>query len=612
MRSSASPLSPLRGVLLHAVIAVAAIALGATGCAKTTDYDPKDPSLGPGAMVGNDGPITDGNFSGGDDTLPAPREVPPPDDARPPDCDGECEAFCRSAGLQNPVNKGLCQSLWGVGLAHRPIDQAEACRRLFIDLLGEVPSADDMAVMCTGGWGATVRRMIADDRFVFVQQRQMADELLYANEVVSLQSIWDMDGLTAKLYRGHVPWDLFAAVTSAHPVLTRRHADARDTVEALYRHFLGRPPFENERADMARLYGVWHDGYYDHPQLGARLPDAYLRYPCLTEEGEVDPDRKGECTSVLWGYEELIFDPDFRAIDDGRAGLIMWSGLMKPSEWQRAQVPGRILARDLAFWEHAVDRVLRQYLGYDLSAVVPEVRQELVRYLLANKGDIRSVHFAVATSAAYLQSHAGEGSAAYRWTWGPLKQVDAEVWIDSLARRTGTVPGGCDHRLSQPEAILRSGSLSAFRTLQHTRWPLTDEGRVDTRYADVARTLGGCPENVVGGRFKVTSILTTATQLGFVEGLCNPAQDPQRATAAAQATRLLPSGIDPRRAVDPSVAGEIAAFQYRQLLGHVPVEDELAQARAAGETCSLTRCSAEEFARPLCFALLSSAELLFY
>ncbi len=588
-------------------------AICVTGCAKVKEYDPASPALGPGALVGNDGPLNDGNFPGGDDTLPAPREIPPPDDSRPPDCDGDCERFCAQAGLQNPVNRGLCQSLWGVGLAHRPVEHAEACRRLFIDLLGAVPSADEMAATCTGGWGATVRRMIADERFVFVQQRRMADELLYANELVSLQAIWDMDGLTAKLYRGHVPWDLFAAVTSAHPVLTRRHADARDTVEALFRHFLGRPPFENERADMARLYNVWHHGYYDHPQLGLRLPDAYLRYPCLTEDGEVDKDRKGECTSVLWGYEELIFQPDFRAFHDPRArGLVMWSGLMKPEEWQRAQVPGRILARDLAFWEHAVDRVLRQYLGYDLSSVVPEVRVELVRYLLEHQGDIRAVHFAIATSAAYLQSHAGEGSAAYRWTWGPLKQVDAEVWIDSVSRRAGISPGGCDHRLSQPAAALRSGSLSAYRTLLHSRWPLTEEGRVDMRYADVARTLGGCPENVVGGRFHVTSILTTATQLGFVESLCNPALDPRESGNAAPAAALLPQGMDPRRAVDPQVARDIAAFQYRQLVGHVPDESELNQAAAAGETCALTRCAAEEFARPLCFALLSSAELLFH
>ncbi|MGA9520875.1 MAG: hypothetical protein WBV82_05390 [Myxococcaceae bacterium] len=589
-----------------------ALALAGTiGCQQETPFDPKDPASGPGALVGNDGPITDGNFPGGDDTLPAAREVPPPDDTRPPDCGPECVAYCDAAGLQNPINKGLCRSLWGVGLAPREIQHEEACRRLFVDLTGRLPTAEQMAQTCTGGWGATVKRLSADERFVFVNQRRMADDFLYSNEVVSVPSIYDMDRLVAKLYRGEIPYDLFAAVASAHPVLTRRHADARDTAEALFRHFLGRPPFENERADMARLYNVWHHGYYDHPYLGIRMPDAYLRFPCLDENGEVNPDGKGECTSVLWGYNELIYQPDFRATRDPRLdGLVMWNGLMKPDEWERAQAPGRILARDLAFWERAVETVVEQYLGYNLVQLVPEVREELVKYLLEHDGDLRSVHYAVATSVAYLQSNAGASTAKYRWTFGPLKQLDAEVWIDSMAELAGFQTASCDHRISQPETLLEGRSVAAYRVLQNSRWRLDDEGEIDTSYSEVARTLGGCPENVVGGRFKVVSILTTATQLNFVSALCNPAGDAKN--PGAPIARLLPGGVDARKAVTPELAGQIAEHQYRNLLGHVPTAEELAEATSAGEQCALTRCTAEEFARPLCFALMSSAEMVFY
>jgi hypothetical protein len=34
--------------------------------------------------------------------------------------------------------------------------------------------------------------------------------------------------------------------------------------------------------------------------------------------------------------------------------------------------------------------------------------------------------------------------------------------------------------------------------------------------------------------------------------------------------------------------------------------------QVAGAGCALGRCTSEQFARPLCFALLSSAEHLFY
>jgi hypothetical protein len=456
-----------------------------------------------------------------------------------------------------------------------------------------------------------VRRLMADERFVQVNQRRWADAFLYSTEVVSVQSIYDMDRLTAKLLRGLVPYDLFAAVASAHPVLTRRHADPRDTAEALFRTFLGRPPFENERADMARLYNVWQDGYYDHPYLNMRLPDAFLRFPCLDEDGNVDPELKGECTSVLWGYHELVFQPDLRATVDLRTSRpVTWAGLLRAAEWERAQVPGRILAGDLAFWEKAVGDVLVQYLGYDLAHQVPEVRQELVTYLLANQGDLRSVHFAVATSIAYLQSNEGASTASYRWTYGPLKQLDAEVWLDSLGLLAPRGGGTCDHRITSPESFMRAGSLSAYRVLDRSGWGFDEQGELDMRYADAARMLGGCPENVVGGRFKVVSILTTATQLEAVADACNPKLDAEVAGAAIE--RLLPAAMDARRAVGSQVARQIADHQYRTLLGRSATVEELADADAAGAECALTLCDAEEFARPFCFALLSSAERVFY
>jgi hypothetical protein len=273
-------------------------------------------------------------------------------------------------------------------------------------------------------------------------------------------------------------------------------------------------------------------------------------------------------------------------------------------------VPGRILATQRAFWEKAVDDVVEQYLGYPLDAQVPEVREELVQWLLQHDGDLRSVHHAVLTSVAYLQSTAGDGSARYRWTHGPLKQLDAEVWLDSLARATGRTLGACDHRISRPQSFLEARSLSAYRVLEASRWRIAEDGTVDTRYASVARTLGGCPENVAGGRFKVVSILTTATQLSFVQNLCNPQLD-QR-VSAAPVEKLLPAGMSPSRAVSADVGAEIATHQYRVLLGRSPDSVELAEAREAGAQCALSLCSAEEFARPYCFALLSSAERVFY
>jgi hypothetical protein len=362
---------------------------------------------------------------------------------------------------------------------------------------------------------------------------------------------------------------------------------------------------------MSRLYGLWHSGYYEHPQLG-RMPDAYLRYRCLADDNKsVDPVAKGECTSVVWGYQELVFIPDVRAATDRQIDeLTMWNGLLSPEEWALVQVPGRVLSREIPFWEHAVDEVLERYLGYELSPKVPEVRAELVRWLLEHNGDIRSVHYAVLTSAAYLQSAYGTTPTSYRWTYGPLKQMDAEVWIDSMALNSGYSTTGCDHRIAQPENLLRNGSIASYRVLQASKWRIDDDGRVDEDYANLARTLGGCPENIVGGRFRVVSILTTGTQLAFVGDLCNPTMDDD--VQGAPIERLLPEGVVPARAMTPELAGQIATHQYRTLLGRSPTDEEVAEVREAGRRCALDTCGAEEFARPLCFALLSSAERLFY
>jgi hypothetical protein len=115
---------------------------------------------------------------------------------------------------------------------------------------------------------------------------------------------------------------------------------------------------------------------------------------------------------------------------------------------------------------------------------------------------------------------------------------------------------------------------------------------------------------MVGGRFRVVSILTTGTQLAFVGDLCNPTLSTK--VKGAPLEKLLPQGVDGGRAMTVELAAQIAQQQYRTLLGRTPTDEELTEARSAGAQCALDKCNAEAFARPLCFALLSSAERLFY
>jgi hypothetical protein len=130
------------------------------------------------------------------------------------------------------------------------------------------------------------------------------------------------------------------------------------------------------------------------------------------------------------------------------------------------------------------------------------------------------------------------------------------------------------------------------------------------RYRDLARNLGGCPENEIGGRFKTVSILTTATQLSFVADVCNPTLAGDRPSVPVSA--LLPADISQDNAVTPELAERILDFQIGQFFSRSPTQAERDEALANGQACQNARCTAEQFARPVCFALLSSAEMLFY
>ena len=575
----------------------------AFGCTEVEGLDPMDPGRGPGAMVGNGNRLNEGPFPGGSDPTPAPN----PDADMGGICDLGCETYCDNLGLQNPVNEGVCTSLWGVGIPSNPIDNKEACRRLYADMLGRFPTPIEVNEQCTtSSWNTLVRSLISSEEFLQVQQRRWSDKLLYNNRAVSIERIYDMDALVRKTYDGYVPWDLFASVTLSHPVFVRRRDTAGDRAEAAFKLFYGRPPYEAERSDLARLYNLWDNDYWDHAHLGT-LPDSVINFRCVDEDGVAQPALAGECTSVLWGYNPLVLEPDpLRIREDGR----MWSGNLTAQEWSQLQLPGRILARQEVFWEFAVDDAMEQYFGYDLGTEVPGVRRELVKYLLSLQGDIRAVHYAIATSIPYLQSSRGGMDDAPPWTEGPLKQAQPEVWLDSLEVFLGDELGTCDHRMPHPEDYLDEDIASPWTValVRNSGWTLNDDDNLVTNYRNIAQTLGGCPTNEAVGRFTTVSVLNTAVQETYVAERCGLLE----ANTSTEVEALLPAGIAPATALTPDVAQSIVQKQTRMFLGREASTAELDRAVGYADACAPKPCTAEDFARPVCFALASSAEGLFY
>ncbi len=594
--------------LLTCLVGVASCALALSACTDVVGMNAMHPARGPGQMVGNGEPVSDGDFEGGNDPNPEARDVPAGEEGT---CDGACEDYCDSLDLQNPVNRGICSQLWGAGWESRPIDRKESCRRIFIDMIGRAPTPSEVNDVCSmENWGDVAKNLMERDEFIRVQQLQWADNLLYNNRAVNVERAFDMDDLVKKAYQGKVGWDLFAAVTASHPILVRRHDTPGDRVEAVFRLFLGRPPYDNERSDLGRLYAVWANDYVEHAHLGT-LPDAYIQYPCVDENtGKVTQDSTGGCTSVLWGLNVVALErDDSRVNPDG----LTWSGQLTADDWEVLQTPGRLLSQHPAlsqtFWEHTVDQALIHYFGYDLGTKSPGVREELRKYLLQYNGDIRSLHFGIVTSAIYQQSnHGGVADAAHPWRFGPLKQMQVEAWIDSVNKLTGHPMGQCDHRLPHPEDYLEPEFNNwAYAMVKATRWVVQD-GEVRSDYRELAQTLGGCPTNEVNGRFTTVSILNTAIQEGFLVTVCGLSPD----GGGVSAENLLPEGMAPNTALTPDVAKQVFRRQVRLFYGRDPNNEELDEAAELANECSPKPCDAEEFARPVCFALLSASEMLFY
>jgi len=251
-------------------------------------------------------------------------------------------------------------------------------------------------------------------------------------------------------------------------------------------------------------------------------------------------------------------------------------------------------------------------MGYDLGTDVQAVRHELVEYLLDNQADIRSIHYAVATSLPYLQSSQGVDESDFRWTYGPLKQLNPEGWLDTIKRTTGVKLATCDHRIPHPEDYLdeRDGMANGwtFALVNNSRWVINSERELVTDYRGLAQTLGGCPTNESSGRFTTVSILNTAVQEAYVAEIC----DPSLMGGGADISVLLPEDMDANTALSTETAKDIVARQTRLFFGREPTTYELAQIEGYANQCTPKPCTAESFARPACFALLSSAEMLFY
>src|SRR5690606_17759392 len=97
--------------------------------------------------------------------------------------------------------------------------------------------------------------------------------------------------------------------------------------------------------------------------------------------------------------------------------------------------------------------------------------------------------------------------------------------------------------INRPGDFLRDRSPYGLALVQESDWTLNAKmDGVRGSYRDLVRALGGCPDNSQGGRFKITSVLTTANQLNYSGQLCDPSNE--NTNLRVDVKRLLPDGVD--------------------------------------------------------------------
>lgn len=582
--------------------------------------DPVSPGRGPGALVGNGEPVYTGEYAALEEAWPEKAAKVTVSVDEPVVCDRDCRSFCDGLNLKHPVHAAACGRLWGVGLLPNSVQVVEACRRLWADTAGRFPEPGELSHCVDTPWAKVVQERIDSPEFVTLHQRRMADAFLYNHRAVNVERIFDLDDLVGKTFKGLVSWDQFAAVVSAHPAFVRRYDSGPDRVDALFRLFLGRPPSEPEQADLARSYLVWENGYIDHAYLG-RVPDAVVRFPCVDKSGKIDPTRAGLCTSTRWGHHPVIIERDRREarVDDEPDGT-MWSGYLRSEEWEQLQTPGKIVASMKEFWEHAAEDVLSVYFGdrngggpyVDIGTQIPGLRAQLARYLVDHNADIRALHYAVATSVLYRQSAVADESSPFVWTYGPLKQIDAQGWLASVAGPGKDKLWPCDRRISFPgDFVNEKGSNGWTKSVvRNSAWVLDAQDKVKMTDANLARNLGGCPTRESGPAFRAVSIVNTALQEGFVRSVCS-GQDDDRGLAFTTQW-LMGQGGQASQALNLDLAKKILEHQSKHFLGRAASDEEWALLEPHAKGCIAAGCNALEFSQTLCFSVLSGAEVLFY
>jgi Protein of unknown function (DUF1549) len=601
-------LVPLLTILLSGVVAAA--------CASHDD--------GGGTPLRPGSPGAPGASSGGPDQAQPEGPTPPP-----------------------PSNNVIDVAIWPRLVRDRTTQitrasDAELCRRLSLDLVGTVPSPDELSACAGKSPEEMARAFMAKPAFAAREVRLWIQILGEDPVVMNGNLLLSGDKILGRLASGALGYDDFVAQIVSHPIVTlnrRIDVDVRADISTnVFTIFLGRAPVGDEANDFANLFRVWK-------RLAAGDPKGVIGYrphvAGLDPRMCKDPVFGNEvCTSRALGAVTTIQLPDnpsgtgcfnqFNLGDQGGTagppdGVLCFDsvGASAPSAVdaqgnlpaalkQELEKPGRLLASRAEFWEQAGERALMRLLGWWKSSlnepdtVVPEVRTALGAWFHAQqKHDLRDLYATIASSLLYTRTSLVDPKDSARvdgvppWLSGPTKAMTGEQYLDSVIKglqRKGTVAetGPCDPHVSSDGF---SGLAYVYYFPAALRIP--QDKKAGDFYRDNATLLGACQ----GGASSQAQpgLRSLFAQVGIGQGLCD------------DSAVLAPAGTSLTDTSDKTI-DSVTSFQFQQLLQREPEGAEFDAARKLAKDCiGDASCGATKgYAGLLCQTLLRSASFVFY
>ncbi len=529
-----------------------------------------------GAPTGDDG--TTGAAEGGDET-------------------GDPVEICSTMQFENVIDEAACPQIQGIGVEPPLADGVELCRRLYIDLLGESPTAVEYEQNCKyPTTAALVDDFMARPEYLRTSGRLWADLFQMNSAVTHYAYIAELDAKAAELHAGTITLGQFAELAATHPGFLGRW-DGNDLAAFAFQAFLGREATPAERLALEPMWHIWEERPVADPnQSNAKNVFVDTRNCAAPNESA--------CHSDFWGDQTIsIPEPLPGDVSDPGPNVIDQAALT-PAQRATLAKPGQLIAQQAAFYESYVDRALVRYLGYDAGTALPLVRQALVDLLDENGGNVRVVDREILTSLLYTATNRyEEADSPDDENWdppylhGPVKQMDAEDWLRSAYKLAGAPTAGCDHRY--PE--VQSGPAGFH---PHS-YPTMPNGAPDYTLRDKAQLLGGCPDRVAQFRESRTGLIAALTQATLTAELCE---------MASNTAPIYPLAV----VDDPNDKSEEALWEavdqvYSAALIR-PVMDGATE--GVDEGISLCRddlaCTPTEFAVQACRLVLKSADFIYY